>query len=270
MARLDHGAECPKRKTQMKHSLKKTLLLTLASALLAQAPTAMATVTPSSWEVSGQFDYLNPPSIPSTSVWSYGWRPAPGNVLGNAAVYMPMLGTHISSYDFPFHRGWQMAPSTMLPLVTQNTRMTPKTLNPAYPVTFPARGVQLHPGYQCESAVVRFTAPDPAQYRVSGQFYGLDDNLSATQTQVRVISNTLINPNVTKHSGSISLPTAGQSSFTSKLVMLPKGGTLDFEVGCGPGYNYQFGSTGLHAVIEKTAVEYCEYKPNTPPNQIPC
>ena len=34
--------------------------------------------------------------------------------------------------------------------------------------------------------------------------------------------------------------------------MLPKNGTLDFEVGCGPGQNFVFGLTGLHAVIERT------------------
>ena len=247
----------------MKHALKKTLLLALASTLVSQAPTATAGVTPTSWEVSGEFDYLNPPWLPNSSVWSYGWRTAPGN------VFTPMSGVHISGFS-PFHKGWQMTPSTNLPLIAQNTKMTPQTLNPSYPVTFPARGIQMHAGYQCESAVVRFKAPSPAQYRVSGQFYGLDDNITATQAQTRVISNTPLNPNVTRFSGPISLPTVPQAGFTSKLVMLPANGTLDFEVGCGPGSNYQFGSTGLHAVIEKTAVEYCEYAPNTPPYQIPC
>lgn len=252
----------------MNHLLKKTSLLMLASALLAQTPVAMATVTPSSWEVSGQFDFLNPPAWPPSntnpSVWSYGWRAAPGNVLGNASAFTLMTGSWTGTGS-PFIKGWQMTPGTNLPHVLQNRHMTPFTVNPNWPVTVPARGISLHPGYQCESAVARFTAPSAAVYRVSGQFYGLDGNLAGTQTQVRLVTNTVMNPNVTRHSGAISVPTVPTSSFTSKTFILSQGGTLDFEVGCGPGSNYQFGSTGLHAVIEKTAAEFCEHPPNTPP-----
>ena len=253
-------------KSNVRHALKKTMALAMAGWLMAQGNLALAApAMPTSWEVSGEFDYLTPPVMAAAvgaSVWRYGWRSgftnpstAPNMMLG------PVTPSPLS------HRGWQKTPGTDLPLVAQNSYMTPQTYIPYAPITIPARGMQLHPGYACETAVVRFIAPYPAQYRVSGQFYGLDNNASGTKTTNRVIASTQTFPNPPPlHLGSVNMPNAGQSSFSSKLVMLPAGGTLDFEVGCGAGGNYFFGSTGLHAVIEKTSVEYCEWNGlgNTP------
>ena len=249
-------------KQDVRYALKKTVALALAGALMAQGNWAVAApAPPTSWEVSGEFDYLTPP-INAAGVWRYGWR---SGFTNPSAPLNLMLGSITPS---PLsYRGWQKAPNTNLPLVAQNSYMTPQTYIPYAPITIPARGMQLHPGYACETAVVRFVAPYAAQYRVSGQFYGLDNNAGGTKTTNRVIASTPIFPNPTPlHTGSVNMPNAGQSSFSAKLVMLPAGGTLDFEVGCGAGGNYFFGSTGLHAVIEKTPVEYCEWNGvgNTP------
>lgn len=220
----------------------------------------LAPLHASSWEVSGEFNYLANPEMPyGTTVWHYGWRPA-----GQwAAVFNYLTGAYVPSLIF---RGFQKSGSEQLPLVAQNTRMKP-IYTGALGYKLAGRAIVLHPGGACETAVVRFLAPVAGQYRVSGQFYGLDGSGTATQTSNRVIAHTVINPNNTLHLGAVSLPNQPQSSFTSKLVMLPSFGALDFEVGCGPAGNYLYGSTGLHAVIERTPVEYCEYKPGTEP---PC
>lgn len=258
--------------SRLKHHLA---IVAAAAALgLGAASAAPPPLPPSSWEVSGEFDYLSPPwtfsntPLPTSNpLWRYGWgtgTPASFNSLISAYMVPPAT----------FFRGWQKNTGTNLPLVAQNTKMTPYPLPNAPNVVIPARGVMLHPGYQCERAVVRFIAPAAGEYRVSGQFYAGDPNVSGnlqgTQTSNRIVSSTPLNPNLTRHSGSVSLPSQAQSSFTSKLVMLPKDGTLDFEVGCGPGQNFVFGLTGLHAVIERTPRPYCEVPPNTPVSENPC
>jgi hypothetical protein len=55
-------------------------------------------------------------------------------------------------------------------------------------------------------------------------------------------------------------PNTNQQAFTSKLVMLSATDQLHFDVAAGPGNNYFYGSTGLHAVIERIG-DYC---PPTP------
>ena len=225
----------------------------------ASMATQLAPLHASSWEVSGQFNYLANPEMPfGTTDWHYGWRPA-----GQwPSVFNYMTGFYVPNLIF---RGFQKSPSQNLPLIAQNTRMKPIITAAVNGYKLAGRGIVLHPGSTCETSVVRFLAPVAGQYRVSGQFYGLDGNGTGTQTSNRIISNTVINPNNTLHQGAVSLPNQPQSGFTSKLVMLPFGGALDFEVGCGPNGNYLYGSTGLHAVIERTPVEYCEYAPGTPP-----
>lgn len=260
----------------MPSRLKHHLAIVAATAALGLGAASAATpppLAPTSWEVSGEFDYLSPPwtinnmPVPNSNpLWRYGWG------TGTPISFKSLTGAYMSSG--PFFRGWQLNPGTNLPLVAQNTKMRPLVLPNAPNVVIPARGVMLHPGYQCERAVVRFIAPAAGEYRVSGQFYAGDPNVSGnflgTQTSNRIVSSTPLNPNLTRHSGSISLPGQAQSSFTSKLVMLPKDSTLDFEVGCGQGQNFVFGLTGLHAVIERTPRPYCEVPPNTPVDQNPC
>ena len=244
--------------------LKHHFAIVAAAILGMGAASAQPQLPPTSWEVSGEFNYLSlttPGSVP----WRYGWL----DVSHTASMFVDMAGYY---FPLPTYRGLQKTPGTVLPLVAQNTKMTPDFLSfgGSSNVRLPARGIVLHPGFQCERAVVRIVAPGPGQYRVSGQFYGIDQNGSQTQTSNKLVSNTPLHPNQTLHTGSIGLPSQGQSSFTSKTVMLPAGGTLDFEVGCGgPNNNiFYFGSTGLHAVIEKTQTPYCEVSV-APPNAVP-
>lgn len=245
--------------------MKRIARQTLACLVIASMFNAAHAVSPpsSSWEVSGEFNYLSN-QVNNGLVWLYGWKPMGSP---NPASFTLLSGS-IGPLPYPQYRGWQKTPGTALPQVGQGILMAPWSVPASYPypITLPARGISLHPGYQCELAVVRFKAPTAGQYRVSGQFHGLDANpfgqQTGTLTTNRIVADSLSTSVL--HSGNVSVPNQVQSSFTSKLVMLKAGGTLDFEVGCGANNTYAFGSTGLHAVIERTPVEYCEHVPPNP------
>jgi hypothetical protein len=102
----------------------------------------------------------------------------------------------------------------------------------------------MHPGRDCEHAVVRFTAPVAGTYRISGQFYGLDDNGTETNTDVEVSVNA-----ASVFVGSVNLVSGPRSaSFSPINATLAVNNTVDFQVGCSQNYNYD--STALNAVIE--------------------
>jgi hypothetical protein len=214
-------------------------------AVLAMCGQAMAvTPAPTSWELAGQ---INPFF---TSVWSYGWKP---NSLSQPQLFMPAT--------FPPGM-WQVeAAPGQIPLVAGNLNWNSTIWNG---LNIAPHSMVLHPGAIGQRATVSFTAPAPAQYRVSGQFYGLDDsNPYGTHTSVRLVKASATNPLVqTLYSNNVTVPGQGQASFTSKLVMLKVGERIDFDVGAGPGNYYYFGSTGLHAVVER-AGNYCD--PAGPP-----
>ena len=117
------------------------------------------------------------------------------------------------------------------------------------PATFPPRALGMHPGPGGEYAVLRFTAPAYGTYKVSGQFYALDDNDTGTTTDVWILRN---DEKAGSFSGKVDYYGGTKSaSFTSKDFQLKKGDTLDFEVGYGANKNYFYDSTGLMALIEK-------------------
>ena len=114
-------------------------------------------------------------------------------------------------------------------------------------------------------ATIRFRAPYPAYYRVSGEFYVEDGTAGAgTNTTGYLVRNwTSGSPlHAQMWSGAIQNGTSPQASFTSKYVMLDTGESIDFEVGPGPNGYMLYGSTGVHAVIERVN-GFCAH--NSPP-----
>lgn len=61
--------------------------------------------------------------------------------------------------------------------------------------TLGAGSTLLHPGWNCENATVRFMAPRPGRYRVSGEFFAADTNASqGTKTRAYLTSHTALFP----------------------------------------------------------------------------
>ena len=238
----------------MKRNSKKFLVLALVAAISAQAFAAAPPAPVTSWELSGEFHSALPTNV-NSATWQYGWKTSPTQP--PTLFSLPYVGPNAI---VGFKRG-NGPGNAVLPIVAQNKLEATTTVQPGNLQFYvPARGVLMHPGQQCELATVRFKAPYAAQYRVSGQFYGLDNNGTKTQTTVRIDAE-ILNPGSTwipLHAGIVNLNSSAQtqSSFTSKTVMLNQGEALDFAVGCPASGNYNYASTGLHAVVERVG-EFC-------------
>ena len=220
------------------HPLSRNFLVVIAvsAALGSAANTARAATTPTSWDVASEFDDQ---TNPGPTVWSYGEEPTlNGAFTLLPTVYNPAAGNVL---------GWTNA--TGFPLLGHNVNPFPYVVGSSFPVTLAPHGLQMHPGPgpTCAYAVARFTAPYSGKYKISGQFFGLDDNLTQTTTDVEIS----INSNPPVFTGTIDLNTPAHfASFTTINATLAVGNTVDFQVGCGPSGDYNFDSTGLNAVIE--------------------
>ena len=191
------------------------------------------------WDASSEFnDSANPDAANPCGVWSYGWK-------------KELTGTfYLVSTPFtdpPSRFGWCNASG--YPLIYHSTRTVPTLMNEPNTYTVPPYGLGMHPGLSGEYAALRFTAPANGTYKVSGQFYALDDNDTGTTTDVWILQN---DEKTGSFSGKVNYYGGSKSaSFTSKDFQLKKGDTLDFEVGYGANNNYFYDSTGLMALIEK-------------------
>lgn len=223
------------------------LITTLAAVSGLQSAQAQSLPTPAtSWELAGQFNGSNNTNAPG-QVWTFGREFFPGsgfvfNLLTPGSFLGPVSG-------------WKSLNNNWAPAVYQNTGSTP--YSGVGPVIQPKAVVMLA-GFNCERTVVRFTPPVAAQYRVSGQFYGLADGNSTTGSSVAVTRRSG-NTATPVHTGTLAYPNKMQSSFTSKSVMLKPTDALDFEVGCGTGGGFPMTSfmTGVHAVVERQG-DYCK------------
>ena len=221
------------------HSKHLAALLFLSATLGAVATQAFAATTPTSWDVASEFDDQ---ANPASTVWSYGEEPT---LNGPFTLLTTPLNASAGNV-----LGWTNASG--FPLVDHNVNPFPYVAGSTFPVTLQPHGLQMHPGPgpNCAYAVARFTAPYSGKYKISGQFFGLDDNLTQTTTDVEISVNSA--PPV--FTGTIDLNTPAHSaSFTTINATLAAGDTVDFQVGCGPSGDYSFDSTGLNAVIEATA-----------------
>lgn len=207
----------------------------LASALILTAGSASA-IPPTSWEAAGQFDS----NCPLVGRWTSGLKPS---ALGAFSPLKKKFNGLVPT------RGCKTKAATY-PLVQHNPNEQPATIIGSGPVTYPARGMVLHPGPSGQWAVQRFRAPAFGSYKISGRFYAIQEGSNFSTTDVSIVK--------VDSSGSTALFTdtingafaSQKASFTSLSVVLSGGDFIDFQVGPGGFADFSFDSTGLHAVIE--------------------
>ena len=209
--------------------LQLATLVSIGLPLLSSA--ALAYTTPTSWDVASEFSEQ---SNPNGTVWEYG------ETVGLNGVYTRL--TTPDNTDAGNIQGWQDMTSGANIWHNMNEVDFINSVN----IKVAPHGMSMHPAQNCQYAVTRFTAPVSGTYKISGQFFGLDDNGSQTDTDVHVSAS-----GSTVFSGAIKL-SAGQksASFTSINATLSAGNTVDFSVGCGSDGAWSYDNTGLNAVIE--------------------
>ncbi len=207
--------------------------------ILITGTTSFAAIPVTCWDAASEFnDSTNPDTANPSGAWSYGWKKTLTD------KFFPAL-TPIN--DPPNSSGWGNASG--VPKIFHNTRSISHSGSGVNPSALPPHAVALHPGLNGEYAVLRFTAPADGTYKVSGQFYAMDDHETGTTTDVWIIAN---NEKTGAFSGRVDYHGGAKwTSFTSKEFQLKKGDTLDFQVGYGANKNYEYDSTGLNALIEK-------------------
>lgn len=222
---------------------------TIKPFILAAAATACALITlsaanagspdPTSWEVAGQFNAACP--APGTTVWTYGSKTA------LTAVAQPFNHFPSGYIDGPNSiHGCRKNGATTYPFVSQARKMVPNNI--AGPAVNAARGIKLHPGPKCELAFVRFTTPKQGIYAVRGSFYVIDGNGAGTNTNVRIIGLDYDTQPV--YSAMLDYSTGKNQASFARSFLIAANKTINFVVGCGNRGDYNYGSTGLHAVIE--------------------
>jgi hypothetical protein len=202
---------------------------------LSQAPASATGPAFKSWEVASEFNDTSNPA----GVWSYGYEDTmnvtPFTILSTAANPAPPIS------------GWmRTSDPNDLPLIAHNTtNVAQGPFGGAY-VVFPPHAMSLHPGKNCETAVLRFNVPKVGKYKLSGRFYAIDYNLGTT-TDVHISVN-----GVAVWDSFIDYATQPNASFTTyTTAQLNPNDTIDFQVGCGSNGTYWSDTTGLNAVIEK-------------------
>ena len=222
------------------NSLGRGGFVTVIVALITflSAARSSATLPVSCWDAASEFnDSANPDAANPSGVWSYGWK----KTLTGKFI---LLATPFNNP--PNLSGWSSASG--YPAIAHNTHPVPVTVN-INPVRLPPASLGLHPGPDGEYAVLRFTAPSDGSYKVSGQFFALDDNATGTTTDVWILPN---NNKADSFSGKVDYYGGTKwTSFTSREFQLRKSDTLDFQVGYGANRNHFYDSTGFNALIEK-------------------
>jgi hypothetical protein len=207
--------------------------------LFPETPPTYSAIPVTCWDAASEFnDSANPDAANPSGVWSYGWK----KTLTDKFYLATTPYT-----DPPSRFGWCNASG--YPLICQSTRSIVALMRGVNSVTVPPRVLQLHPGLNGEYAVLRFTAPADGTYKVSGQFFAIDDTHTGTTTDVWILKN---NNKTGAFSGKVDYYGGSKwASFTSRDFELKKGDTLDFQVGYGDNQTYFYDSTGLATIIEK-------------------
>ncbi len=218
-------------------------LLAVTGAVALQFSLATASIFASTpvncWDAASEFnDSANPDAVNPCGVWSYGWKKTLTD-----KFYLSLT----SFSDPPNRSGWCNASG--YPAIIHNTRPVRVSMSGPNSYTCQSRALSLHPGLDGEYAVLRFSAPADGSYKVSGQFYAMDDNGTATTTDVWILKN---NNKADGFSGKVNYHGGSPwVSFTSRSFELKTGDTLDFQVGYGDNKTYFYDSTGFVAIIEK-------------------
>ncbi len=166
----------------------------------------------------------------ANGVWSYGYSLTLGSPLILHTDRLNVNGVDI----------WRTDLGSGDPLASHNP--TTNVVNLFNTVSMNPGEFGMHPGPDGEYAILRFTAPSPGQYHVSGSFYGQDTAGTTTDVHILVNGLSVVDGEVTGFG-----PDTGPSFATT--VKLKAGDNLDFAVGFGNDGNYYNDTTGLSAQI---------------------
>ena len=213
--------------------------IALSLAMVLTTMPGLASITVSCWDAASEFnDSANPDAANPSGVWSYGWKEA---LTGKFLLALTPFS------DPPNVSGWTSGSG--FPLICHLSRSVPTAVG-VNPATFPPGALCMHPGPNGEYAVLRFTAPADGDYKVSGQFFALDDNETGTTTDVWILQERREDRKLLRE-GRILRQGKVDQFHEHDFPSSKKGETLDFEVGYGANKNYFYDSTGLVALIEK-------------------
>jgi|GEM_PF-2435997 len=116
-------------------------------------------------------------------------------------------------------------------------------------ILHPADLLNLHPGPNGESSVVRWTARRAGSFKIEGRFVGIDTVGTTTSVEIfsRTVSDPTRPPRVTKLFGG-TIAGYGSTAPFSLTRSVVAGDILEFSVGTG-GNGYAYDSTGLAVTI---------------------
>jgi hypothetical protein len=177
--------------------------------------------------------------------WSYGWSNGPEGQF--------VLHTSRQIEIFPGVDRWaspQIEPN--MGVMHNRTGEVISGNPPTY--TIPPDMLHMHPGAGGIYDIVRWTCPRSGQFKIQGQFSGLDAQTFNADSDVDVVINSRTSlfsskaPTMARvlHGTGTQVPIA----FTD--IRLSAGDTVDFTVGVGPSGSHFNDSTGLQARISQT------------------
>ena len=178
--------------------------------------------------VAGDFSATSNPN----GQWQYGYETS----LGTGFTLLGFSMTIGSDFE-----RWQRSPSSADPGVFYNAGAAPLAI---YDFVLQPHAAAFHPGPLGEFSVVRWTAPEDADYVLASSFEGL--GLSST-TDVHVLVDGT-------ETFSHFLSGRGSAAQYSTTLTLRAGDTVDFALGWGANRNYGADTTGISATINPLSV----------------
>jgi len=116
------------------------------------------------------------------------------------------------------------------------------SITPSNPgLTLPTHQVAVHPGQNGQYSIAEWTAPATAQYLINATFTGYANAGTTTDVHVLLNGGSLYSNNVNGY--------LNQVSYSSGLLTIAAGNTVDFAVGYGSNGTYFSDTTGLAATI---------------------
>lgn len=207
-----------------KNAFAKSVSLLAAISVLASSP-----VMAQSW---------NPATSFTSPVWDFKTRSGPGC----AVVAGTLLGYYTNNKGFVGHQG--VTTPTIVPLVAFNPAATGPTISSTAQI--PAKAVWMHPGESgpnMKCAVLRFQAPLPGKYRVSGFIKSIDTRANQVKGFLFASNQPAIAPLALSGPMGTSLP------FDKVVKVLPGDRTIDFALD--DAGSYYFDSTQLDLTITR-------------------
>ncbi len=177
--------------------------------------------TPVVYDPAAQFSATNNPA----GAWSYGYE----NTLGGQFFF------YTQPVSLSGLEEWRTNMAAGPPVIEYNPATN--AVNLGTPV-IPGGGLAFHPGAGDQYSTLRFTAPAPGQYQVTGAFFGED--LDGTTTDVHLLTN-----GASVLDGEVTGFGSGTGPVFNQALNLQAGEFLDFAVGFGNNGTYFYDTTGL-------------------------